>query len=276
MPFSADTLDFLFENRMHDSREWFAEHHDRYRKSVLEPLRQLVVALTPSMLSIDGELGCEPKVDRTICRIWRDTRYTHDPSLYRDNMWIIFKRGGRMHGTDYPGFYFDLSGSGFGYGCGFYAASTGYMNTLRGLILEGDPDYRRAQRSLAKCKQYEMDGDFYKRPHYPTARPRSASGWSAATSASTPLARTLSCSSPTGWRPFWRGSCSNWPPSTASCSRPPSWSSSGWPPWTAHSASSGGPAHFSPQRRRKGGWQCSSPSCRKTAQTARFWALNTA
>ena len=176
MPFSADTLDFLFENRMHDSREWFAEHHDRYRKSVLEPLRQLVVALTPSMLSIDGELGCEPKVDRTICRIWRDTRYTHDPSLYRDNMWIIFKRGGRMHGTDYPGFYFDLSGSGFGYGCGFYAASTGYMNTLRGLILEGDPDYRRAQRSLAKCKQYEMDGDFYKRPHYPD-RPAAERQW---------------------------------------------------------------------------------------------------
>ena len=149
MAFSAKTLDFLFENRLNNSREWFEAHKEDYRRLVLEPLQELVRALTPCALKIDGEFVTEPRVDRTICRIWRDTRYTHDPSLYRDNMWIIFKRGGRMHGTDYPGFYFDLSGSGFGYGCGFYAASTGYMNTLRGLILEGDPDYRRAQRSLA-------------------------------------------------------------------------------------------------------------------------------
>ena len=89
----------------------------------------------PGNVEIDGEFITEPRVDKTISRIWRDTRYTHDPSLYRENMWIIFKRG-RMHTTEFPGIYFEITPDGFGYGCGFYHASTSYMNTLRKSILE--------------------------------------------------------------------------------------------------------------------------------------------
>ena len=29
MAFSAKTLDFLFENRLQDSRDWFLDHKDR-------------------------------------------------------------------------------------------------------------------------------------------------------------------------------------------------------------------------------------------------------
>ena len=108
-PFSQRTLDFLFENRLNDSRSWFAEHKKEYWELVIQPLRQLVMDLSPAMLELDPDFITEPKVDKTICRIWRDTRYTKDPSLYRDHMWIIFKRGGRMHGTDYPGIYFEIN-----------------------------------------------------------------------------------------------------------------------------------------------------------------------
>ena len=93
-PFSQKTLDFLFENRLHDSREWFAQHKKEYQELVIQPLRQLVMDLSPTMLELDPEFNTEPKVDKTICRVWRDTRYTKDPSLYRDHMWILFKRAG--------------------------------------------------------------------------------------------------------------------------------------------------------------------------------------
>lgn len=80
IPFSQKTLEFLFENRLHDSRSWFAEHKRDYQTLVLEPLRQLVQELSPTMLELDPQFQTEPKVDKTICRIWRDTRYTKDPS----------------------------------------------------------------------------------------------------------------------------------------------------------------------------------------------------
>lgn len=167
MPFSQKTLDFLFENRLHDSREWFAEHKDAYQTHVLGPLRELVQALTPTMLELDKNFVTEPRVDKTICRIWRDTRYTHDPSLYRDTMWIIFKRGGKMHGTDYPGMYFEVTPDGFHYGCGFYHASTGFMETMRSLILQNAPEFRKAQKAYRGQDIFSMDGDVYKRPHFP-------------------------------------------------------------------------------------------------------------
>lgn len=166
MPFSQDTLDFLFINRMEDSRKWFEEHNAEYRIHVLEPLRELVQELTPHMLQIDSQFVTEPKVDKTICRIWRDTRYSHDPSLYRDTMWIIFKRD-RMHTTEYPGIYFEITCTGFNYGCGFYHASTSYMHLLRKAVLENSDAFQKAQHAFMNQDIYHMLGECYKRPHYP-------------------------------------------------------------------------------------------------------------
>lgn len=173
--FSAKTLDFLFENRLHDSREWFEEHKEDYRRLVLLPLQELVQELAPHMLEIDSELTTDPRVDRTICRIRRDTRYSHDKSLYRENMWIVFKRG-KMHGTEVPGIHFELSGEGFNYGCGFYHASTSYMQTMRRLILDGDKTFQKARRAFEKQSLFKMEGDCFKRLHYPD-QPKNLQLW---------------------------------------------------------------------------------------------------
>lgn len=164
--FTAKTLDFLFENKLHDSKDWFTEHKQQYQELVFDPLHDLVEVLAPHMLKIDEKLTVEPRVDRTICRIRRDTRFTHDKSIYRANMWIIFKRG-KMHGTEVPGIYFDVSGEGFSYGCGFYNASTEYMQTMRELILTGHPAFKKADRALRAQDIFRMDGDCYKRSKFP-------------------------------------------------------------------------------------------------------------
>lgn len=163
--FSAKTLDFLFENRLNDSKAWFEEHRGDYERLVLAPLQELVVSLTPTMLEIDPHFTTIPRVDKTICRIRRDTRYSHDKSLYRDVMWIIFKEG-KMHGTEVPGVYFEINGNGFDYGCGFYNASTAYMNTFRRLILERDPVFEEARKAYEAQNLYIMEGDCFKRPRY--------------------------------------------------------------------------------------------------------------
>lgn len=166
MAFSEKTLDFLFENRLQDSRDWFLEHKEAYQTLLLEPMKDLVRSLTPIMLEIDGELTTEPRVDKTISRLRRDTRYSHDKSLYRDTMWLIFKRG-KMHGAEVPGIYFEITCDGFNYGCGFYRASTAYMNTMRKLILQGDPMFEKAKKAYLSQKLFQMEGELYKRPHYP-------------------------------------------------------------------------------------------------------------
>lgn len=175
MPFSKETLEFLFENRMHDSREWFHQHKAQYQEFLMEPLKELVVALTPVMLSIDDRFVTEPRVDKTICRIWRDTRYSKDPSLYRETMWIIFKRD-RMHTTEYPGLHFEITQDGFNFGGGFYHASTAFMNRMRTMILAHDSEFQEALQAFSLDKRFQLEGECFRRPRYAN-QPKEMQAW---------------------------------------------------------------------------------------------------
>ena len=53
MPFSQQSVDFLFENRLHDSREWFRDHKQTYAEQVTEPMKQLILDVAPAVLKID-------------------------------------------------------------------------------------------------------------------------------------------------------------------------------------------------------------------------------
>ena len=48
MPFSQQSVDFLFENRLHDSREWFRDHKQTYAEQVTEPMKQLILDVAPA------------------------------------------------------------------------------------------------------------------------------------------------------------------------------------------------------------------------------------
>ena len=166
MPFSAKSLDFLFENRLNDRKEWFEEHKEDFRTLVLQPLQQLVIDLTPAVLEIDPRFIVEPRTDRTISRIRRDTRFSKDKSLYRDYMWIHFDRG-KSGIPDQPCIWFDMSAIGFGCGCGIWQPSPGYMDALRQMVMAGDPVFLEAKKAFEQQDVFYLDGDRYKRPRYP-------------------------------------------------------------------------------------------------------------
>ena len=166
MAITPQTLDFLFENRLQNSKEWFHAHKTAYEELVLHPLEDLVCALQPVMQQIDPKLIIEPKVTRSISRIYRDTRYSKDKSLYRDNMWLIFKKKKKLY-EGLPGFYFDFSQQGFSYGCGYYQASADTMACLREMILRKEPPFQEALRAYERQSVFELDGDCYKRSRYP-------------------------------------------------------------------------------------------------------------
>ena len=86
MPITEKTLDFLSENRQRNDRNRFHENKSAYMNDVLVPLIELVNELAPIMLEIDPCFETSPKAGKTISRIYRDTRFSRDKSLYRDTM----------------------------------------------------------------------------------------------------------------------------------------------------------------------------------------------
>jgi len=166
MPLSEQTLQFLIENKIENSRDWFNAHKEDYRRLVVQPLADFVTALTPTMLKIDPLFDCTPKINRTISRVYRDTRFSKDKSLFRDVAWCVFNRDKKLF-YGLPGFFFEFSPRGFRYGCGFYCTDTATMANLRQLILENDPVFKEAKSAFEKQNIFALTGDRYKKSHYP-------------------------------------------------------------------------------------------------------------
>lgn len=163
MPFSARSLDFLFENCLNDSKVWFNEHKEEYKKYIAEPFAELVNSLTPTMLDIDGEFVCDP---RKLSRIYRDARYAKGKSIFRDYMWYTFSRAANDR-KPLPGYYFSISPDGFDYGCGFYYTAPSTAEEYRKLIAGGDESFSKALNAYKKQSVFTLYGDMYKRDRFP-------------------------------------------------------------------------------------------------------------
>ncbi len=163
--FTQRTLDFLYYNHKENSPDWYKAHKDDYEEFLINPMKELVVALTPALKAIDGELICEPKVDRSISRIYRDMRYATDGYRYRDHCWLIFARDKKMY-EGLPGFYFEVSPYKFSFGCGYYQASPSAMKSFRRLIMDNSKEYLAAKRCLKKTSVFQVYGDMLKTSAY--------------------------------------------------------------------------------------------------------------
>src|SRR5271157_2207894 len=92
--FSAKSPAFLKELKEHNDKMWFEAHRHKYEECLLGPMRRLVSDLGEFTLSIDPLLEIRPVVNKTISRIYRDTRFSRNKLPCKTTMWITFKRPG--------------------------------------------------------------------------------------------------------------------------------------------------------------------------------------
>ena len=107
--FTAETIDFLWELRMNNSREWMEENRDRYKRVLKEPFDSLAAALVAESIAFGGrEMKC------SVSRINRDIRFSKDKSPYRASRWVVLYDAA-LQGTAWkerPSFYFELNPEG--------------------------------------------------------------------------------------------------------------------------------------------------------------------
>ena len=162
--FTGNALKFLFENRMHNNKEWYDSHKDVYKENVYNPFVQLIAELAPTMLEIDGQLITVPS--KLISRVRRDTRFTKDKTMYRDNVWLVFLRDKALMSTT-PCFWFEISQKGSSYGIGYYGAKTGSMSNMRDMIIDNHPAFLKALKCYESQSQFILGGEMYKRSKFP-------------------------------------------------------------------------------------------------------------
>jgi uncharacterized protein (TIGR02453 family) len=160
--FSKETFDFLTNVKLNNSKKWFEENRNNYNQYLLNPFKDIVCDLSGHMLSIDSNIEVIPAINKTISRIYRDTRFSKDKSLYRSSMWLTFKRHNKSW-AESPAFFFEITPDFYRYGVGFYSATPKTMEFFRKMIDENPKKFDESIEFFQNQSFFELKGDDYKK-----------------------------------------------------------------------------------------------------------------
>lgn len=151
--FSHGTVAFWQELRQNNDKLWFDRHEARYRRDVLEPSRDFVVAMGERLRELAPLVRADPRVNGSLFRIYRDTRFSPDKSPYKTHMglWFWDGEGARMACS---GFYFQLEPPNVMVAAGIYRLPKELLEAYR----EAVADDRRGPALAAAVAAIEAAG----------------------------------------------------------------------------------------------------------------------
>ncbi len=110
---------FFSDLKIHNSRQWFEEHKHQYETMVLEPARDLVIEIGSMLQTVNPEINADPRVNKSIFRIYRDTRFSKDKTPYKTHLGIFLWEGDRKK-MENSGFYFHIEPGNVFFAAGLY------------------------------------------------------------------------------------------------------------------------------------------------------------
>jgi uncharacterized protein (TIGR02453 family) len=117
--FPADTMTFLKELAANNDRAWFDAHRRRYERSLKKPAEDFVSAIAPALERLDPSVRAEPRVNGSIFRINRDTRFSKDKRPYKEELAFRFPTGSKSEGSS--GFFMRIRPGIVGFAAGVWA-----------------------------------------------------------------------------------------------------------------------------------------------------------
>ncbi len=74
--FALKPLIFFAELATNNEKPWFEAHRSDYQIYVIEPSRDFVIALGKRLRELAPNIMADPRVNKSIFRIYRDTRFS--------------------------------------------------------------------------------------------------------------------------------------------------------------------------------------------------------
>jgi uncharacterized protein (TIGR02453 family) len=151
--FDPAALDFLRDLRDHNDRAWFEAHRADYEERLLLPARELVIALGERLAAIAPGIRADPRVNGSILRINRDTRFSNDKRPYKTHLDLwLWEGDGPSRGCS--GFFLRIEADSVGYGAGMHHFEKDTLAAYRGAV----DDPRRGAALTRAVKQATASG----------------------------------------------------------------------------------------------------------------------
>lgn len=156
--FPPQGLEFLRGLAAHNQREWFEQRREVYERALLAPAKALVMDLGQSLRQAIPGLTVDPRVNRGLFRIARDTRFSPDKTPYKTHLglWWWEGQGPRMERS---GFYFHLEPPNLMLAGGLYRFTPIQRTAFRAQATRPQPG-RRLAAILAQLQErgYQIGG----------------------------------------------------------------------------------------------------------------------
>lgn len=162
--FPRGATTFLKGLAKNNSKAWFDEHRDQYDNELMEPAKRFVEAIGPKLAKFAPGIHAEPKVNGSIMRINRDTRFSKDKTPYKHYLGLWFWQGSGKS-RECPGFYFGLSGDELTLGGGMHMFGPKQLTAYRKAVADTKKggELRKAIKATAKVKGLTLHGEHYKK-----------------------------------------------------------------------------------------------------------------
>ena len=156
--FTPQTIDFMWNLRLNNRKEWFEANKDVYKQEFQDPMKALAKEVFDRISTAYGSHGFTYKV----ARIYKDARRVRDGEPYRCNLWFCIEKPSDEW-TSTPVFWFELSPEEWSYGLGYYAAKPMTMAKFRARIDRDPIKFEKFIVPLAIQDEFILEGDEYKR-----------------------------------------------------------------------------------------------------------------
>jgi uncharacterized protein (TIGR02453 family) len=135
-----NTLLFLSDLKANNKRPWLKSHDAEFRRA-LDDFNAYIASLTPKLIALDDTLPDLPLKD-IIFRIYRDTRFSKDPTPYKPHFSAAWSRTGRK--GPYAVYYLHVQpGEASFLGGGVFHPPAGPLAKVRASIDERPGRWRR-------------------------------------------------------------------------------------------------------------------------------------
>jgi uncharacterized protein (TIGR02453 family) len=160
--FRPEALKFLRNLARHNDREWFQPRKAQFEAELKEPMLAVVRKITDAM--IDFAPAFVRPAEKSVFRIYRDTRFSNDKRPYKTHVAAWWLHTG-LEKTSGAGYYFSVSAKEVVIAAGSYMPDKDQLSQIRHWLLEHHEEFRKLLQRAALRKAFvEFEGNPLTRP----------------------------------------------------------------------------------------------------------------
>ena len=162
--FSKEVIQFYQDLTQNNNKLWFEQNRKIFDVQVMKPAQTFVVELGERLESIAPNIVADPRRDRSIFRIHRDTRFSEDKSPFKTYLAMFFWEGPSKK-LENSGFYLQINTTSLLLAAGLYSFPASLLEVYREAVIhskQGD----KLVKAIEQVKQhsaYKIGGEHYKK-----------------------------------------------------------------------------------------------------------------